>query len=344
MHALPMKPHAAEDPSSSLTPVRIFSTAPQSLGASRDSYLHDIAEVAAWSEQAGCTGILVYTDNGIVDPWLVAQVIIENTTALCPLVAVQPVYMHPYTVAKMVTSLAFLHGRRVYLNMVAGGFKNDLAALNDLTPHDRRYARLIEYTNIIKQLLAGKVVSFSGEFYSADKLSLKPPLPPDLYPGVFVSGSSEAGLEAARTMGATAVKYPGPPSECRFETGECGVRVGIIGREKEKDAWRVAFERFPQDRRGQLTHELAMRVSDSSWHKQLSGMDVRRDCYWLGPFQHSKTNCPYLVGNYEQVAEQLSLYISRGAKAFILDIPANREELDHIGIVFERARRETQNP
>jgi len=338
-----MRPRAAEGPVSSSTPVRIFSTAPQSLGADRDSYLHDVAEVAAWSEQAGCTGILVYTDNGIVDPWLVAQVIIGNTTALCPLVAVQPVYMHPYAVAKMVTSLAFLHGRRVYLNMVAGGFKNDLAALNDLTPHDRRYARLIEYTNIIKELLAGKVVSFSGEFYSADKLSLKPPLPSDLYPGVFVSGSSEAGLEAARAMGATAVKYPGPPSECTFEAGECGVRVGIIGREKEEDAWRVAFERFPQDRRGQLTHELAMRVSDSSWHKQLSGMDARRDCYWLGPFQHSKTNCPYLVGNYEQVAEQLSLYISRGAKAFILDIPANREELDHIGIVFERARREVQS-
>jgi len=44
-----------------------------------------------------------------------------------PLVAVQPVYMHPYSVAKMVSTLAFLHQRRVFLNMVAGGFKNDLA-------------------------------------------------------------------------------------------------------------------------------------------------------------------------------------------------------------------------
>src|SRR5713226_6088647 len=101
MHAFPLKPQAATGPVSPSTPVRIFSTAPQSLGAGRDSYLHDIAEVAAWSEQAGCTCILVYTDNGIVDHWLVAQVIIENTTALCPRVAVQPVYMHPYTVAKM---------------------------------------------------------------------------------------------------------------------------------------------------------------------------------------------------------------------------------------------------
>src|SRR5207253_10279167 len=67
--------------------------------------------------------------------------------------------LFPYTtlfrsVAKMVTSLAFLHGRRVYLNMVAGGFTNDLAALNDHTPHDERYSRLGEYTVIIQGLLA----------------------------------------------------------------------------------------------------------------------------------------------------------------------------------------------
>src|SRR6266702_2464881 len=156
--------------------VDLFSTCPASTSVAKDRYVQRVAEVARWSEQSGCKGILVYSDNSLLDPWLLAHIIIQNTTALCPLVAVQPVYMHPYAVAKMVTSLAFLHGRRVYLNMVAGGFKNDLAALNDLTPHDRRYARLIEYTNIIKELLAGKVVSFSGEFYSADKLSLKPPL------------------------------------------------------------------------------------------------------------------------------------------------------------------------
>jgi len=36
------------------------------------------------------------------------------------------------------------------------------------------------------------------------------------------------------------------------------------------EAWRVAHKRFPEDRKGQLTHQLAMTVSDSSWHHQLS--------------------------------------------------------------------------
>src|SRR5213593_4509844 len=105
--------------------IEVFSTCPPSSGSDAGSYLRDVVRVARWSETAGCRGILVYSDNSLVDPWLVSQVIIESTSSLCPLVAVQPVYMHPYAVAKMVSTLGRLHGRRIYLNMVAGGFKND---------------------------------------------------------------------------------------------------------------------------------------------------------------------------------------------------------------------------
>ncbi len=103
-----------------------------------------------WADDAGWEAILVYTDNLLVDPWLVSQLIIQNTKQLRPLVAIQPIYMHPYSVAKMVTSFSMLYGRAVYLNFVAGGFKRDLQALNDTTPHDLRYQRIIEYATIIR--------------------------------------------------------------------------------------------------------------------------------------------------------------------------------------------------
>src|SRR5688572_2566684 len=143
--------------------VEVFSTCPQSKDVDRSEYLRRVEEVARWSDDAGYKGILVYTDNGIVDPWLTSQVILESTQRLCPLIAVQPIYMHPYTAAKMVSTYAYLHGRRIYLNMLAGGFKNDLAALNDDTPHDDRYVRTVEYTQIMKRLLSGEeAVTFDG--------------------------------------------------------------------------------------------------------------------------------------------------------------------------------------
>src|SRR2546430_1232783 len=135
--------------------LKIFSTCPLSALAQPRTCVRQLQEIARWSEDAGCEGMLVFTDNAQLDPWLVSQVIIEATERLCPLVAIQPVYMHPYSVAKMVATLGFLHGRRIYLNMVAGGFKNDLEALDDPTPPDERYTRLVEDTALIMDLLGG---------------------------------------------------------------------------------------------------------------------------------------------------------------------------------------------
>ena len=324
--------------------LEVFSTCPQSSDGDREGYVQRVADVARWSERAGCKGILVYSDNRLADPWLVSHLIIQSTARLCPLVAVQPVYMHPYAVAKMAASFGHLHGRRIYLNMVAGGFKNDLVALNDTTPHDRRYDRLIEYTLIIRELLAGAgAVSREGEYYKVKNLKLTPPLPPDLFPGIFVSGSSDAGLAAAKAIGATAVKYPKAPGEevAPDEGVGAGVRVGIIAREDGDEAWRVARERFPEDRRGQLTRQLATKVSDSVWHGQLSELAEATASgdspYWLVPFENYKTMCPYLVGSYEQVGEELSRYIAVGYRSFILDIPPTEEDLHHTSHAFRRA-------
>src|SRR5215510_7619668 len=95
--------------------IEIFSTSPQSRDVPREEYVQQVVNIARWSEEAGCTAILVYTDNSLVDPWLVSQIILQNTEKLCPLVAVQPLYMHPYTVAKLAASFGHLYGRRVYL-------------------------------------------------------------------------------------------------------------------------------------------------------------------------------------------------------------------------------------
>jgi alkanesulfonate monooxygenase len=306
-----------------------------------------VADVARWSEDFGCTGMLIYTDNSIVDPWLISQIVLENTQSLAPLVAVQPIYMHPYSVAKMVASFASIYQRRIYLNMLAGGFKNDLVALGDDTPHDDRYVRTIEFSKIVKHLtFSDDPVNFAGNYYNVKNLRMTPAVEPKLAPGILISGSSEAGINAAQEIGATAVKYPKPPGE---EPGvpedfpvECGVRVGIIARPTHEEAWCVAHERFPHDRKGEITHKIAMKVSDSEWHKQLS---IRQDAqdedspYWLVPFQHYKTFCPYLVGDYQTVAHELRDYITKRYRTFILDIPPDQNELEHTSQAFSIALR-----
>ena len=283
---------------------------------------------------------LIYTANAAqADPWLLAQVIIQNTHTICPLVAVQPIYMHPFTVAKLVSSLSNFYNRRIDLNLVAGGFKTDLAALNDPTPHDQRYDRLVEYTSILKLLLGNSsAIGYSGIFYSVQHLRLEPPLPGGLFPRLFMAGSSIAGVAAARNIGALAMRYP-TGTERIDNSVKAGIRVGVIARPEEEEAWKIARQRFPDDRKGQITHMLAMSVSDSAWHQRLSdmGTDQRREPYWLGPFENYQEYCPFLVGSYQQVAEALAKHVIAGNSAFIFDTPADGQDLLHVKHAFTLA-------
>lgn len=322
----------------------LYATSPPYRGERPDDYARHVAAVARWSEQAGCDGTLVYTDNGLLDPWLCAQVVLQSSSALSPLVAVQPVYMHPYSVAKMIATLSFLYNRRIDLNMVAGGFKNDLVALGDDTPHDRRYDRLIEFATIVTRLTAcDGPVSFDGTFHRVHNLTLTPKIPPSLRPRVLASGSSEAGVAAARALDALPVQYPAPASEVGGASeradGRFGIRVGIVARDVEDEAWEVARERFPEDRAGQLTHQLAMKVSDSSWHHRLSELaaqNAERDAYWMVPFTNYKTFCPYLVGTYDRVGAELARYFGKGCNTVILDVPHGSEEMKCVKRAIER--------
>ena len=328
--------------------IKIFTTCPVSALDEPRSCIARIENVARWSEAAGCEGILVFSDNRQLDAWLVSQVIIGATERLCPLVAVQPAYCHPYTVAKTIASFGFLYGRRLYLNMVAGGFVNDMLALNDTTPHDDRYVRLVEYTKVIQSLLrSDEGVSFEGRYYKVSNLKMTPPLARELTPPIFVSGSSEAGRAAARELEATAIEYPTPDAveadPAHASPGGRGVRIGLIARNDEARAWAVAHERFPEDRKGQLTRQLASKVSDSRWHRDLSAVaegEQETSPYWLVPFQNYKAMCPYLVGSYDRVAAELARYAERGYTNFILDEPVDEEEMRHIRVAFDLATRQ----
>jgi len=322
--------------------IRLFSTCPPSSQYQNgDDYIRKVKAVAQWCDDVGIEGILVYTDNSLVDPWQVSQVILGSTSNLAPLVAVQPVYMHPYTAAKMVTTYSYLYNRRIFLNMVAGGFVNDLIALGDDTEHDERYDRIVEYTSIMQHLFEGPgKLSFTGTYYTVKNLAIKPRVPPGLVPEVFVSGTSAAGVAAARKIGATSVSYPGiPTGETTSRGGPAGIRIGIIAREESAEAWRIAHERYPVDREGQLAYAVARKVSDSAWYGQLSELSEepadRSSPYWLLPFTNYKTFCPYLVGSYDEVRHEVAKYIREGFQTFILDVPPNLEELHHTALVFD---------
>lgn len=324
--------------------IELFSSCPPLRAEAGPSYTAQALEVARWSDQLGCRGILVHGGDSQLDPWLLSQLIIQNTRTLSPLVAVRPCYMHPCTVARMVSTIGHLYGRRLYLNMVADDFNNGFSAPHDATPRDGHYDRLVEYTLIIKRLLTGEAVSFDGRYYKVDGLRLSPAPSPELYPGIFVCGSSPAGMAAARALGATAICHPRPLAGNGHEIPDglaCGMRIGVLGRERAAEAWALAGQRFPENRMDRPARRLAGAVADAAFrHRQPAQPATetpQREPYWLAPLQRHQADCPYLVGGYERVGMELAGYMELGYRTYVLDVPPDAEELVHIRMIFDYA-------
>lgn len=327
--------------------IDLFTTTPQSVDFSRFEFLHEMKRISRESEEYKYKGILVYSDNRLADPWMLAGIILAETKRLLPMIALQPMYMHPYTVAKKIATIGLIYDRPIALNLVAGGFVNDLISLGDLTPHDKRYERLAEYTEIIQLLLtSNKAVSYEGAFYQIKNLKLQPVLPEHLQPEYYLSGSSDMARKTAARLGAKLIEYP----ESRADYAKSGrtngnavkgIRLGILARKTNEEAWDDARIRFPKTRSGELFHQMAKKTSDSKWHQTLSDRarhDIGEESvYWLGPFKHYHTFCPYLVGSYEQVAHELSGYLQAGCRTCVLDIPVSKIDLQTTLEVFDQA-------
>jgi alkanesulfonate monooxygenase len=326
--------------------INLYSTCLSSIGYRQQSHLPKLLKIAGWADDAGYRGALVYSDSTSIDAWMAAQAAIANTDTFVPLVAVQPIDMAPFACARTVSSLAHLYGRPVDINFVSGGFGRDLAVQGDDLPHDARYARLTEYVTIIKMLLEGELVSYSGQYYNLRRARLPMPTPAELMPRAYLSGSSEASVQAAETLGICQLSFPvlpddfvsSPVPRSKFGTG---ISVGIIAREDSSEAWRIAHKRFPADPEGAERMKLLLSASVSSWQPQLASVPIADEAdgqaYWLVPFRYHHTFCPYLVGSYDEVAQAVTTYLNGGIRTFVLDVPSEPDDLHHARIAIERA-------
>jgi alkanesulfonate monooxygenase len=325
----------------------VYATLRTSWSADASSYRKIVANLARWIDDSDCSGLLVFTDHTVIDPWAAAQLLIERTEKLVPLVAAQPPYTHPYAVARIISSLGFIYGRRVDLNLVTGGNPNDLRAVGCTIEHDARYDRLVEYANVIDALLTeGEPWSFRGRYYDISSAVIQPSLSRALMPKRFVAGSSGACIEAARALGAVRLAYPRAIEDYAADPSALagtGVRFGIIARETSAAAWAIAHRRFPPDPSGEQTREYtapaaprwAGRLLDDANRQRAA--DVPNPTYWLYPFRSFKEYCPYLVGSYDEVGELLSRYLDMGVSTLIMGVPWDEDDLHHALAAVRRA-------
>jgi len=310
-----------------------------------------LAALAQRAERNGFTGLLIFYDHMVLDPWTVAGVLMQQTSALVPLVAMQPYALPPFTAAKTISSLTSLYHRRVDLNIITGAAPEELDQVRDPLDHDGRYARAAEYVALLHRLLGSDdPLTWNGDHYQFRNLRINTKLPEHHQPRIFVAGSSAANRRLVEQVGHVTITHPEPVDRfaenfaaVRRGSGlEMGIRVGLVARRTSEEAWTAALQGHRVDRAARL-RTLLKRESQSDWNRRMALLaaeaDVHDDVYWTGLYSTGRTGAPLLVGSYDQVAEYLDRYIALGVTKLLLTKVDTEDEFQHARIVLDRLGR-----
>jgi alkanesulfonate monooxygenase len=283
------------------------------------------------ADKYGFTGVLAHTGNDtLMDPWLVGQHALDVSPRLQPLVAVNPIYHHPFAVAQLVSSLSYRYQRRIFVNLVTGTSGPDRTALGDRTAHDRRYSRLLEYGQIVLGLLGTDApVSLDGEFYQIRGARLALPGPPELRPVPFFAGHSPMAHECAAALGAVRIRMFGPDEPKPADN--VGEYAGLLVRQTDDEAWQVARARYPADPDLLAAGESALRYTDATWRHEPFREATRPGpaappWYWTEPMRSLRLDCPLLVGGVQRLADVLAGHLEAGVRDLIVDLAAEEQD------------------
>ena len=297
-------------------------------------YVEELMRIARFSERNGFSGILLFAGNDVfIEPWSMAQYILEHTQRSSPLIAVNPIYMHPFTAAKIVASFALLYDRKVYLNMITGTATSDLYGLGDEHSHANRYSRLGEFISLVRELLtSARPVDFKGQFYTTNQLQLRPRLPTALLPEFLIAGQSDDARRTATEMGCLMMQMLPPNLDQGINAP--GLNFGIFAREGRDQARRAARLRFRDSTENRELLKLTMENTDSVWKRRLGEAggngELHENGYWLLPFLTFQADCPYLVGSYAEIGAKLRSFAEKSVNTIILDVVADEQELQHV--------------
>jgi alkanesulfonate monooxygenase len=312
--------------------LRIFPTVPRN--SNPVEFIEEVMRLARFSDDSGFAGILLFTGNDMpIEPWSMAQHVLTQTSAISPLIAVNPTYMHPFTVAKFVSSFALLYRRKVYLNMVTGTAIADLRSLGDQLSHHDRYSRLDEFIQIVQQLLSSaRPVNFKGQFYTTNNLQLRPRLPSGLMPEFLIAGQSDDAHRVADQRGCLLMQMLPPNLEEGIVAR--GLNFGIFARQGHDEARREARLFFQDSFERRQLLEYSMDNTDSVWKRKLNEAGQKSELhdngYWLLPFLTFQADCPYLVGSYAEIGAKLLRFADLNVGTIILDVVADEKELNHV--------------
>jgi alkanesulfonate monooxygenase len=313
----------------------------------RDTNLGYVRQIAQAVDELGYYGALLPTGRTCDDPWIVASALIPLTQRMRFLVAIRPGLMSPTISARMVATFDRYSAGRLLLNVVTGGDPVELAGDGLHLKHEERYALTDEFLSIFRRVLAGEAVDHTGKYLDVNDAKLYRSGVQKPYPEIWFGGSSAAGHQVAAEHVDVYLTWGEPPADVASKLAEVqalaavrgrklrfGLRVHVIVRETEREAWAAADDliRYVTDESIAAAQKSFARF-DSVGQKRMAQLhDGRRESLEISPNLWAGVGLvrggagTALVGDPETVAARLQEYASFGIDTFILSGYPHLEE------------------
>lgn len=322
------------------------------LGTTKGARVADHAyfkQIAIAADSLGYEGVLIPTGRSCEDSWILAASLIDATRRLKFLVALRPGLVAPAQSARMAATLDRLSGGRLLVNLVTGGDAEELAGDGQFLSHTERYEESAEFIRIWREVIArsheGASFDFDGKHLQVKGAKLLFPPVSKPYPPVFFGGSSEAAHDLAAEQTDTYLTWGEPPAAVAAKVADVraraakhgrtlqfGIRLHVIVRETEDEAWRAAAELVSHlDEKTVAAAQAKFAQMDSVGQRRMAELhqgrfdknDVRKGLeiapnLWAGVGLVRGGAGTALVGNPQQVAERIKEYAALGLEYFVL--------------------------
>jgi alkanesulfonate monooxygenase len=327
------------------------------LGTSRGGRVLDLGylqQVASAVDNLGFYGALLPTGRSCEDAWVTASFLAANTKRMRFLVAVRPGLVSPTLAARMAATFDRLSNGRILINVVTGGDPVELAGDGLFVDHDTRYKITDEFLTIWRSALANEgEVNFEGEQLRVRGAKVLFPAVQTPHPALYFGGSSDDALDVAAKHTDYYLTWGEPPEQVKEKLAKArnyayakygrtlkfGIRLHIIVRESEEEAWRDAERLISQvtDKTVALAQQTMARQDSVSQQRMLALQKLagpsrsRKDLeispnLWAGVGLVRSGAGTALVGSVENVVKRMKEYAELGIDSFIFSGYPHLEE------------------
>jgi alkanesulfonate monooxygenase len=138
---------------------------------------------------------------GQLETWTACAALAAVTERIEIIAAIKPALFNPAVLAKMATQIEEISQGRFAINFVNAWYKPEFERAGiPFAEHDQRYAYGAEWLRVVRDLMAGETVHFSGHHFTLNGMKLRPAGRFQPRPLIYAGGESEPARALAAEL------------------------------------------------------------------------------------------------------------------------------------------------